>query len=198
MRSVCIAVLTACALPLVTGTASAATSGDWVGRAGKSDVFVALSVARDGTVVAYVCDGKKGRRARNWGWFTGRLSGKRFDLRSKRIRLAGRIGQSSAKGAVTLASGRKLRFDAGRARGRAGLYRFNGTVRGVNVKAGWILLNNGQARGFTSDNPTLRNACNDMFLQVKRFFVKLEAGTATIQDADRAEELQNIIDVACY
>jgi hypothetical protein len=104
-------------------------------------------------VSAYVCDG----RAIN-EWLTGQALGNQVNLSSEDGQAAARVtlAQDSAKGTITLAGGRKLRFTALPASGTAGLY-------DVTIEPGGWLRGTSQAGGSLTGH--LRDATKVPFVR---------------------------------
>lgn len=124
--------------------------GNFVGRTGTADAFVALSLAdvparanAGREAMAYVCNGKEIGQ-----WFRGNADKDTVALTAPNgARLDAKLSSHKATGTVTLAEGRKLTFDAAPATGDAGLYRAKGQVGGTELLAGWVVLPNGEQRG---------------------------------------------------
>jgi hypothetical protein len=138
------------AAPAAPSAADAPRHG-WVGRVPGTAAFVGV-VARGATVVAYVCDGRRVGR-----WHSGRRHAGRMVVRDARgRRLTLRLTAGRATGSLTV-DGRRRRFVARPARGRAGVFRRErrhdlGGV-GTTVLSGWVRLNDGRVRGVASRRP---------------------------------------------
>jgi hypothetical protein len=99
---------------------------------------LAVVVHRNGTALAFVCDGKT-----FWRWLTGQVRGGRLTLRGAQgARLTGRVGRTRLTGVLRLA-GKARRISLERSSRRAGLRRLtDGRFEGA-----WILTNAGLIRG---------------------------------------------------
>ena len=99
---------------------------------------IAVVVHRNGSALAFVCDGK-----RAWRWLTGRVQRGRLVLRGERgARLTGTVGGSRLSGTLRLA-GKARRFSLPRSPRRLGLRR----LEEGRFEAAWIATRAGQIRG---------------------------------------------------
>jgi hypothetical protein len=146
------------------GTAAAATASatqagvppkaDYVARVNGGGAAVAISV-HSGKAVAYICNGH-GVAA----WYRGTAAAGRLHLTGKngaRLDVEYRTGR--ATGSI-MADGTKYTFSAPVVSGvhpgrrRPGLYEATGVVDGVSVKAGWVVLPDGQQLGSVEYDPS--------------------------------------------
>lgn len=98
----------------------------------------AVVVHRDGSAVAFVCDG-----ATSWRWLTGRVREARLTLRGEQgARLTGIVTRARVTGVLRLA-GKSRHLVLARSIPRAGLRR----VVDGRFEGAWILTNGGQIRG---------------------------------------------------
>lgn len=134
-----------------TDTTDAATAapdaGDlgWVGRVEGTNAFAAV-VAGGGRIVAYVCDGDAGIGE----WFSGEVDDRGgFALESASgATLKGREDDDMVSGDLDLGEGVSHRFELERAQPGAGLYRVEDAAADRDeVRAGWIVDNDGEQRG---------------------------------------------------
>jgi serine/threonine-protein kinase len=100
---------------------------------GAGTLYLAL---RDGTAVAYLCDGKKLE-----AWFHGTAASGKFKLSGKKAgtTLAGSFTPTAASGQATVA-GKTMSFSLPQVHKPSGLYRAAAKVRNAEVKGGWIVL----------------------------------------------------------
>jgi hypothetical protein len=128
---------------------------EFVGLNSAGGVALAVAVHRNGSVVAFVCDGQS-----TWGWFTGKVGPRgRLDLKGKRgRRLVGRIRGRRVRARVVGASSTSARaaqadlsFTLKRAVDGAGLRRLVAN----QVEVGWITTNEGKLLGVGAKGPTI-------------------------------------------
>ncbi|GLW09445.1 hypothetical protein Misp01_45740 [Microtetraspora sp. NBRC 13810] len=142
---------TSVAIPLVTAKPSktadpAPKRADYAGRV-KAGGLMAVSV-RDGKVVGYFCDG------RTEAWFTGKAQGGQATLRGfGGAKVTTTLGDGGAKGRLSL-GGKRYDFSAPSVKKPSGLYRASTVVRGARIRAGWIVLPNGDQVGFAASGDT--------------------------------------------
>ena len=113
------------------------------GRVGGTNAYIAI--VSDGKIAAAeICDGKNIGAA-----FNGPQTGNVLDIRSARgARLHADLARGGATGTVTLASGRRLAFTTRPVHGNGGLYRARKQLNGMSVTAGWVVLSDGEQRGW--------------------------------------------------
>ncbi len=118
-------------------------------------VGLAVAVHRNGSVVAFMCDGRS-----TWGWFTGKVGPRgRLDLKGKRgRRLVGRIRGRRVTAAIVggrspsaLEAQADLSFTLKRAADGAGLRR----LVDDQVEVGWITTNEGRILGVGANGTTI-------------------------------------------
>jgi hypothetical protein len=111
---------------------------NYAGRTEIRRVAVAIAI-RDGGAVAYVCDGQRVE-----SWLLGSANNGRLTLSGEgQSRLTGTYGGGKATGTVWVGS-KAWRFSIPAVQAPQGLYRGDGTVGGVRVRGGWIVLPDGQ------------------------------------------------------
>lgn len=105
-----------------------------------------LAIAiKDGTAVAYVCDGKKAE-----AWLQGTAAGGELSLTGPgEAKLTGTYGNGKAAGQVW-AAGKKWAFSLASVKPPSGLYRAAADVNGARVVGGWIVLADGTQVGVVS------------------------------------------------
>ncbi len=126
--------------------ATSSSVASYAGAVTGSDAFVGAVMNRDdGSVLAYVCDGKtvaawfKGNAAEHGGVTLTSADG---------ARLSGRIEGGTLAGTVAMPGDATPReFRAGVVDPPAGLYRARGQVRGEPAVGGWVVLADGRQRG---------------------------------------------------
>ncbi|BEL04230.1 hypothetical protein Q0Z83_024210 [Actinoplanes sichuanensis] len=97
---------------------------------------------RDGTAIAYLCDGERVE-----AWFAGTADAGELDLTSKKgDTLSGTYDADAARGSVTVGDD-TTEFTLPPAGGRAGLFRSLTRVNGARVKGSWIVLPDGRQVG---------------------------------------------------
>ena len=114
-----------------------------VGRVDGSDAFIAINAYRNGDVVGYVCDGKRLGEVLNGSVTDGELA----LVSDGGAKVTGTMTKESAEGTFTGPDGKALEFTAERPTGDGGAYRAVDKVDGKEVKAGWVVLSNGEQRG---------------------------------------------------
>jgi hypothetical protein len=144
------------AVPTATPSApqsSAPPKADYVGRVEGGGAAVAISVHK-GKAVAYICDGHAVA-----AWYRGTSGGRKLDLTGKngnRLSLNYRSGK--AEGFV-MADGVRYNFSVSLVHPRTGvsrppgLYEATAVVKGVAIKAGWIVLPDGSQIGSVEYDP---------------------------------------------
>jgi serine/threonine-protein kinase len=105
---------------------------------------------RDGSAVAYLCDGKKLEV-----WFKGTAAAGKLALTGKNgATIAGSFDATTATGRITV-QGRSIPFDVPKVQKPSGLYRAAAKVRNADVQGGWIVLPDGSQVGVltVADSP---------------------------------------------
>lgn len=116
----------------------------YAGRVSGGGATVAIAV-RDGTAIAYVCDGR-----RTEAWLRGTATGGTLTLTGANgARLTGTFTAAGAEGSIVTA-GRRWTFDVPVAKRPSGLYRAAADVRNAKVVGGWIVLPDGTQVGVVS------------------------------------------------
>jgi serine/threonine protein kinase, bacterial len=96
-------------------------------------------VVRDGTAIAYVCDG-----SRVEAWLRGTATGGRLNLTgTHNSRLTGTYGKGVATGEVTVGA-KHWTFRVRAVYAPSGLYRATAQVRSAKIEAGWIVIGSRQ------------------------------------------------------
>lgn len=112
-----------------------------VGVIGALGAYIGLTRREDGSILAYVCDGKQISF-----WASGKPQGNRARLRPKegpgQIDLA-LAQRGAATGTVTLPFGKPVSFSAVPSQGKAGLYRRETRA----ALTGWVVLADGRRKG---------------------------------------------------
>ncbi|MEU8242705.1 protein kinase [Actinoplanes missouriensis] len=105
-----------------------------------------LAIAiRDGTAIAYICDGNRVE-----SWLQGTAKSGQLSLKGKDgSRIAGTFDANSAEGDVTVA-GDTHAFTVKKVKKPSGLYRTAARVRGAQVEGSWIVLADGTQVGVLS------------------------------------------------
>jgi len=117
----------------------------YAGKVEGGKVQLAIA-AKDGKVVAYLCDGKSVEQ-----WLQGTAAGGEMSLTGKNEgSLTGSYGNGVVTGTVT-SKGRKWTFRVPTVKPPSGLYRATANVRNATVVAGWIYVN-GQQVGIMTTN----------------------------------------------
>ena len=121
----------------------------YAGRVDGGEVAIAIAV-RDGTGIAYVCNGKKLE-----AWFQGPAG-------DGQLALAGKVAGNSiigthdgqvAAGTVTIGA-RKWTFRIPMVQAPAGLYKIADKVANASIQGGWIVYDGGQTGSLTVDGRT--------------------------------------------
>ncbi|MEU8202604.1 hypothetical protein [Streptosporangium sp. NPDC049046] len=115
---------------------------DYAGRVTGNGGLIAVSV-RNGKAVGYFCDG------RIEAWMKGRAADGKVTLSGRGdASLTARLSGGVAAGTLGF-GGRKWSFKAPTVKKPSGLYRATALVRGADVRAGWIYLDDGTRVGLT-------------------------------------------------
>jgi hypothetical protein len=138
-----------------SGTSYVPPDANYVAQVNGGGAAVAISV-HHGKAVAYVCNGHAVA-----AWYRGTTEHGKLNLKGKDgATLSVDLRSGTATGSVT-ADGMQYSFAASPAHGGTsaglrppGLYEATGTVHGVMVKAGWIVLPNGSQIGSVEYFPT--------------------------------------------
>lgn len=118
---------------------------DYAGRVTGNGGLIAISI-RNGKAVAYFCDG------RIEAWLKGKAADGRVTLSGQNdASIAAKLGGGKAAGTLAF-NGKKWTFNAPVVKKPSGLYRATAVVRGANVRAGWIYLDDGTRVGLTVVN----------------------------------------------
>jgi hypothetical protein len=139
--------------PLGEREARSRIQPSFVGRVEGTEAFIGIGPAAEAAqVVAYLSDGdpgKVGRKGSTSEWFVGSGTEGQIDLTSRNgVRLQAKIEGDTAAGTLAFQGGRTLDFTAERAKGKAaGLYREEASVGDAAYLLGWVVLNDGRARG---------------------------------------------------
>jgi hypothetical protein len=116
-----------------------------------------IGIVLDGARVrAYVCDGTPNRLATLAEWFAGQVLSGRVEASSQdQAHLSAQLGQQSASGTLTEASGRVYAFTIPQVSTTARVGVFEGTalIGGQRYHAGWLMLPGGDQRGAASYFP---------------------------------------------
>ena len=111
---------------------------------------LALS-AKNGAVIAYVCDGRRVE-----AWLKGTAENGRLKLTGKKgASLTGSYGKDKASGKVKLGNG-TIAFSIKAVAKPSGLYRAAADVRGAKLVGGWIVLPDGSQVGLGNVDGTVR------------------------------------------
>jgi serine/threonine-protein kinase len=146
-----VAPTTPAATPTATAAAPAVTTAPptgkqvtYAGGIGAGNATLAIAI-KDGTAVAYLCDGKSTE-----AWLQGTASGGTLDLTgASEAKLTGTYGNGKASGTVS-AGGRSWAFSLKTVAPPSGLYRATANVRNATVVGGWIMLENGEQVGLVN------------------------------------------------
>ncbi|GAA4202090.1 hypothetical protein GCM10022252_57800 [Streptosporangium oxazolinicum] len=115
---------------------------DYAGRVTGNGGLIAISI-RNGKAVGYFCDG------RIEAWMKGKAADGKVTLSGHgKATLTAQLGGGRAAGTLGF-GGRKWSFKAPTVKKPSGLYRATALVRGANVRAGWIYLDDGTRVGLT-------------------------------------------------
>lgn len=124
----------------------------YAGKVEGGKVQLAIA-AKDGKVIAYLCDGKSVEQ-----WLQGTAAGGEISMTGKN---GGDLTGSYANGVVTgtvTSNGRKWTFRVPTVKPPSGLYRATATVRNAKVVAGWIYVNGVQVGIMTTNQGEPREA----------------------------------------
>lgn len=118
----------------------------YVGRVEGTDAYVAFFVAKK-NAFGYVCDGEQLAH-----WVAGKVKKGGFALTDTSggpaaATLVGGVLGKKVEGALILTDGTRHAFSARKAKGKAGLYRRERVIDGVNYAAGWVELPDGSFKG---------------------------------------------------
>ncbi|MER5647954.1 hypothetical protein [Streptosporangium sp. NPDC002524] len=115
---------------------------DYAGRVTGNGGLIAISI-RNGKAVGYFCDGKIE------AWMKGKAADGKVTLSGRHgASLTARLAGGRATGDLGF-DGKKWTFKAPTVKKPSGLYRATALVRGANVRAGWIYLDDGTRVGLT-------------------------------------------------
>jgi hypothetical protein len=115
---------------------------DYAGRVTGNGGLIALSI-RNGKAVGYFCDGKIE------AWMKGKAADGKVTLSGRgNASLTAQLAGGRASGTLGF-GGRKWSFKAPTVKKPSGLYRATALVRGADVRAGWIYLDDGTRVGLT-------------------------------------------------
>ncbi len=115
---------------------------DYAGRVTGNGGLIAISI-RNGKAVGYFCDGKIE------AWMKGKAADGKVTLSGRHgASLTAQLAGGRATGNLGF-DGRKWTFKAPTVKKPSGLYRATALVRGANVRAGWIYLDDGTRVGIT-------------------------------------------------
>ncbi|MBG0833432.1 hypothetical protein HS041_37665 [Planomonospora sp. ID67723] len=115
---------------------------DYAGRVQGNGGLIAVSI-RNGKAVGYFCDG------RIEAWMKGKAADGRVTLSGPgNASVVAKLGGGKASGTLEFGS-RKWDFTAPTVKKPSGLYRASAIVRGAQVRAGWIYLDDGSRVGLT-------------------------------------------------
>ncbi|GGK77517.1 hypothetical protein [Mangrovihabitans endophyticus] len=147
-----------------TLAAPAPVTATWAGHLKPGTLAIA---AKDGTAIAYLCDGKRVE-----AWLKGVASDGRLALTGKKeARLDGTYDEDAGKASGTVRVGeRTWKFSITKVKKPGGLYRAAANVRGAKIVGGWIVLRDGTQVGLATVNGTLKRPSA----------LDLTTGTATI------------------
>jgi serine/threonine-protein kinase len=136
----------ASAPPSATSAPADKLRAAYAGKVNGGGASLAIAV-RDGTAIAYLCDGK------TEAWLRGTATGGKLNLTGvgSQAGLTGTFDQGSAAGKVT-AGQHSYAWDIKVARKPSGLYRSTAQVRNARVVTGWIVLSNGEQVGVSSSD----------------------------------------------
>ena len=127
-------------------------STTYLGAIPGTQAFVGL--VRNGSQArAYVCDGKPGQHLSLSDWFSGQVSNGALGAKSlSGDQLNAQFGTQNATGTLTLANGKVLKFTLPVVTdtAQAGIFEGTESVQGQLKHVGWLLLPNGDQRGFAS------------------------------------------------
>ncbi len=135
------------------GSSTPAGTRHFAGFERSGTYAIAVVVHRNGSALAFVCDGK-----RTWRWLSGRVRRGRLALRGPRgARLTASVGRSRVVGTLRLA-GKARRFALRRSSRRLGLRR----LEDGRFEAAWIVTDGGRIRGVgTRDQTAVISASAD-------------------------------------
>jgi hypothetical protein len=137
--------------------AQPAASGTFVGQVEGSDAFIAI-VADGRGVTAYLCDGTPAGVSL-WGWFAGEAANGHAELvATNGVVLLLDLSGDAPAGTVITRQGQRLAVHSEAATGAAGLWRAQGVVGGAALLAGWVVLNDGEQRGGSLADGSVRVA----------------------------------------
>lgn len=115
---------------------------DYAGRVTGNGGLIAISI-RNGKAVGYFCDGKIE------AWMKGKAADGKVTLSGRHgASLTAQLAGGRATGNLGF-DGKKWTFKAPTVKKPSGLYRATALVRGANVRAGWIYLDDGTRVGIT-------------------------------------------------
>lgn len=129
--------------PKATKTAKPTpVKADYAGRVQGNGGLIAISI-RNGKAVGYFCDG------RIEAWLKGKATDGKVTLSGPHnASLVADLGGGKAAGNLEF-GGKQWDFKAPTVKKPSGLYRASAIVRGANVRAGWIYLDDGTRVGLT-------------------------------------------------
>ena len=121
----------------------AETATRFVGKVEGTDAFIGVE-NRASELTAYVCDSKNLAV-----WMTGKVSGNAFSAANGPVSMTGTLSGDGKQltGSVALPDGSKHAFTADQAQPPAGLYEARAPAEKGIVRAGWVVLANGEQRG---------------------------------------------------
>ena len=124
--------------PTATALVTAPAKADYAGEVQGGGASVAISI-RDGQAIAYVCNGSVIE-----AWYKGTAVGGVLIMTGKNHAHLNAIYDFGKATGDILVHGTDYRFQVGVAHKPSGLYQATAVVRGATIKAGWIVLANGQ------------------------------------------------------
>ncbi|WP_147258327.1 hypothetical protein [Pseudonocardia hierapolitana] len=117
----------------------------YAGRTAGNEATIAIAM-KDGSAVAYLCDGKKIE-----AWLEGTVEGSTLSLQgSDGATVSGELSDGAVFGEAA-AKGKKWPYSAALATPPAGAYRGRVSVEGVQKRIGWNVLPDGTVTGIVSD-----------------------------------------------
>jgi hypothetical protein len=125
-------------------------NGSFAGKVRGTTALIGL-VTNGRQVLAYASDGKTISR-----WFAARAHGGALDVRRGGYRLQMSLSASGGSGTLTLEDGTSHPFRLRTARGKAGLWRGERTLKGVRYIGGWIATRDRTQRGAVTTQRGLR------------------------------------------
>ena len=151
----------------------------WVGTTENRLVSLGVVKGSGGRGAAFLCDGYG-----IWGWFTGKIRGRRFVDSGSRGSVRASLGKNGT--ATVDVNGTPLAFVLQRARDGAGVFRDTSIVDGDPVVSGWIITNDGILRGTLTTKTATTSVTVDVSATVKGALGSIRATSLTDQQFQAA------------